>query len=293
MNKKLLTTAIAVTFLALICLLAYSIERTAWLFGEFETWWPAAYAAAIVIELSAVALIVGAGALAHLDAKARAWANRALAAVLSVGALANLSAGFLRGGRSLGALFGPADDWATYAVAASLWLTTNLAVPALIFFLSKLLERLVSALARPTTTARRRRQVHTLIGLLRTWRDQLATLRADLATAHEQLAAARADLANRDATLASATMDAAASRESLAAQSREAQRLREQIATLRDAPPIIREPPPTQARIIAYVREQMAQHSRSLLDISRELGISESTIRGWLKVGTNGHLVEG
>lgn len=98
MSRRLLTTAIGLTALALAALLAYSLERTAWLFGRFEDWTPAAYAAAGVVELAAVALIVGASALAGLAPAARAWANRALLAVLSVGALANLSAGYLRGG---------------------------------------------------------------------------------------------------------------------------------------------------------------------------------------------------
>src|SRR5688572_21979721 len=98
MNRKILTVAIGVNALALVALLGYSIERTAWLFDLFEDWTEAAVAAAVVVELAAVALLVGAGALSHLDAAARAWANRALVAVLSVQALANLSAGYLRGG---------------------------------------------------------------------------------------------------------------------------------------------------------------------------------------------------
>ncbi|MGI0025835.1 MAG: hypothetical protein ACREA4_11935, partial [Nitrososphaera sp.] len=96
MSRRFLSAAIIMTSFALACLLLYSLERTAWLFGRFETWTPAAYAAAGVVELAAVALIVGASALAGLAPAARAWANRALLAVLSVGALANLSAGYLR-----------------------------------------------------------------------------------------------------------------------------------------------------------------------------------------------------
>jgi hypothetical protein len=145
MNRKILVLAIITTGIALLALLVYSIERTSWLFGLFETWQPAAYAAALVVELAAVALLVGAGALAHMDMQARAWANRALLAVLSVAALANLSAGYLRGGRSTLAQFA-GDERAAYAVAASLWFVTNLAVPGLILCLSKLLERLIAAL---------------------------------------------------------------------------------------------------------------------------------------------------
>lgn len=135
-------TAIIATALALLALLAYSLERSAWLFGLFEQWSILAVAAAVVVELAAVALIVGAGALAHIDPLTRAWANRALLAVLSVQALANLSAGYLRGGARTLALFGGSER-AAYAVAAALWLVTNLAVPGLILCLSKLLERLI------------------------------------------------------------------------------------------------------------------------------------------------------
>ena len=62
-------------------------------------------------------------------------------------ALANLTAGYLRGGRQALALFGPADDLAAYSVGAVLWLVTNLAVPVLVLSLSKLLKRLIAAAA--------------------------------------------------------------------------------------------------------------------------------------------------
>lgn len=140
MNRKL---AIGVCALALLALLAYSLERTAWLFQQFESWWLAAYAAAVVVELAAVALIVGASAIAGLDKSAQAWANRALFTVLIVQAFANLSAGYLRGGSATLAQFG-SDVWAL-RVTAALMVATNLAVPILILCLSKLTERLLSA----------------------------------------------------------------------------------------------------------------------------------------------------
>lgn len=145
MNRKPLIVAASSTALALIALLAYSLERTAWLFGLFEETPPLAVAAAVVVELAAVALLAGGGALAAIDDRARAWANRALLAVLSVQALANLSAGYLRGGHRTMQAFG--DGWAAYVVAAALWLVTNLAAPGLILCLSKLLERLLAHLA--------------------------------------------------------------------------------------------------------------------------------------------------
>lgn len=150
MTRRTLTVAIAACGLALLALLGYSLERTAWLFSLFEARYELALAAAVVVELAAVALLIGGATLAQLDAHALAWANRALGAVLSVQALANLSAGYLRGGeRTLGEFGGEGWRWwASYAVAAALWLTTNLAVPALILCLSKLLERLVAAAVR-------------------------------------------------------------------------------------------------------------------------------------------------
>lgn len=150
MRSRVLT-AIAVSALALLALLLYSLERTAWLFQRFEAGALQAYAAALVVELTAVALIVGASALAGLERSAQAWANRALVAVLSVQALANLSVGYIRGGASTLAAFG--SDRSAFAVAATLWLATNLAVPALILCISKLLERLLIALPERAPTA--------------------------------------------------------------------------------------------------------------------------------------------
>lgn len=130
----------------MLALLAYSLERTAWLFGLYEQQHEVAIAAAVVVEFAAVALIAGAAPLAKLSPEARAWSNRALLAVLSVQSLANLAAGFLRGGRATLALFGSPNELAAYVVAATLWLVTNLAIPALVLCLSKLLEHLLAAL---------------------------------------------------------------------------------------------------------------------------------------------------
>jgi len=144
--KKALLAAIAVNALALLGLLVYSLERSIWVFSLYEVAAEPAIAAAAVIEVAAVALIISAGALDTNDDAAKSWANRALGAILSVQALANLTAGYLRGGRQALALFGQADDMAAYAVGAVLWLVVNLAVPVLVLSLSKLLERLISQL---------------------------------------------------------------------------------------------------------------------------------------------------
>lgn len=151
LQRKPLQIAIGATIISLLALLAYSLERTVWLFSLFEERAWLAFAAAVVVELAAVALLAGAGIIATLNDEARAWANRALAAVLSVQALANLSAGYLRGGQGTKGLWGVDSAWfgytvAGYLVTAALWLVTNLAVPALILCLSKLLEQMLSAL---------------------------------------------------------------------------------------------------------------------------------------------------
>ena len=140
-TRKQAYISIGAIAISLVSLLWYSLERTAWLFERFENDAPRAMAAAVVVELAAVALLAGAGAL---DAKSRPWANRALLAILSVQALGNLSAGYLHGGRLTLALFG--DGWAAYAVAATLWLVANLAVPGLVLCLSKLLEQQLTLL---------------------------------------------------------------------------------------------------------------------------------------------------
>ena len=143
-TRKQLQIGIGATVIALLLLLLYSLERTTWLFGLFEQSQELAMAAAVVVELAAVALLAGAGTIAGLDKPARAWANRALLAVLSVQALANLSAGYLRGGSATLERFD--GSWPAYAVAAALWLVTNLAVPWLVLCLSKLLEQMLGKL---------------------------------------------------------------------------------------------------------------------------------------------------
>lgn len=127
--------------LALLCLLAYSLERTAWLFELFEESKQNAYAAALVVEFAAVALIAGTGAL---DTQSKPWANRALLAILSVQVLGNLSAGYLKGGVNTLITFGGTRP--AYWVTVTLWLVANMAVPGLILCLSKLLEQLIVTL---------------------------------------------------------------------------------------------------------------------------------------------------
>lgn len=67
------------------------------------------------------------------------------------------------------------------------------------------------------------------------------------------------------------------------AQAREAHaevaKLREQARDPRNIPA---NDPPTRARVVAYVREQV-DGGRSRLDVARELGFADATLRGWME----------
>jgi methylphosphotriester-DNA--protein-cysteine methyltransferase len=298
MNRTTIKIAIAINLLALIALLGYSLERTAWLFQLFEADQTLPVVAAVVVELAAISLLVGAGAIAQLDAKARAWSNRALGAVLSVQALANLSAGYLRGGHATLALFqGEAPD-ATYAVAAALWLSVNLAVPALIFFLSKLLERLIAAW-QSASDLPLREVVTSLREEAAKGAEMLASAVADLAYARETEAGLRERLTSTAATAANEGSTARELRERLAKseataanRSEEIGLLREHLQQAREEVDGLRELTPTRDRIVAYARSELAKGSRSLSDIAREVGFNESSLRSMLKTAANGHLEE-
>jgi hypothetical protein len=129
--------------LALLALLAYSLDRTAWLFAAFEVgqkngeW--LGLAAAVVVEIAVVALVLAESVSAHTEIGR--WSGYGLAAALAFQALANLLAGYLRGGALLASL--AVGSWAGYAVAATVWLVSNLLIPALIFFLAKIAAHLV------------------------------------------------------------------------------------------------------------------------------------------------------
>jgi hypothetical protein len=122
--------------------------------------------------------------------------------------------------------------------------------------------------------------------------DEARALRDSLATAREQLTSLTSDLASKDTVLASATTDSAIARETVTKAENETRELREQLRMARATPATTRELPPTRTRIVAYTQGQLASSSRSLSDVARELGISEATLRGWIKVATNGHAVE-
>lgn len=128
----------------------------------------------------------------------------------------------------------------------------------------------------------------------------LASTTADLAIVRESETALRERLATIEAGAASHATEAASlrtqlanDRRLLATQEADIRGLRESLRTYREDLAELRERPPTQAQLVAYVQAQLANGQRSLLEISREIGFSESTVRGWVKAATNGHLVEG
>lgn len=156
---------IAVTIvLALLALLVYSLDRTSWLLAQYELAQPGTLAewiglsplalgvaAALVIEVGAVALVAG-DVLALERSAIKRYATAGLAVVLSVQALANLLAGFLRGYASVQATLvaSGVQQPTAQAVAGLSWVLSSAAVPALIFILSKLAAHVVRlALSAP------------------------------------------------------------------------------------------------------------------------------------------------
>lgn len=159
MKKALVIITIAIG-VALVALLAYSIERSAWLLSLYEavavegenTSGPAlAMAAALVAELGAIALIVGEAAIGLVGNKDTAkrlarWAGFGLLLVLSLQSVAGLVAGYTRGGDRMLAELGAGSNRARFWVAAVALLLGNLTVPGLILALSKIAAILVGQL---------------------------------------------------------------------------------------------------------------------------------------------------
>lgn len=168
--KKTLLSITGVIGLALVALLAYSVERSAWLLSLYETVGEGSYGptlamvAALVAELGAIALIIAEGAIGLLDHRTARrlarWANLGLIVVLSLQSVAGLVAGYTRGGARMLDALGAGDSSARFAVAAVALLLGNLAAPALILALSKIAGLLVAAIvalppSEPATRARR------------------------------------------------------------------------------------------------------------------------------------------
>lgn len=157
MNRRGAIIIAVVIVVALLALLIYSLDRTSWLLAQYELSQPGTLAdylglsplalgvaAALVIEVGAVALVAG-DVLALERSKIQRYATAGLAVVLSVQALANLLAGYLRGYagvRDTLQAHGASANAAWYVAGLS-WVLSSAAVPALIFILSKLAAHVV------------------------------------------------------------------------------------------------------------------------------------------------------
>ena len=157
MTRRALITIAVLIFIALLALLIYSLDRTSWLLAQYELSQPLTLAdwlglsplalgvaAALVIEVGAIALVAG-DVLALERSAIKRYATAGLAVVLSVQALANLLAGFLRGYASVQTTLAAHGASAEVAgrVAWLSWVLSSAAVPALIFILSKLAAHVV------------------------------------------------------------------------------------------------------------------------------------------------------
>lgn len=152
--RATLYTITSIIGAALLALLAYSIERSAWLLSLYEL--PTdegkqlALLAALVAESGAVALIVAEGSLSLLNRdtarQLARWAHFGLVIMLALQSVAGLVAGYTRGGARLLDTLGSGEPIARFAVAAVALLLGNLAVPALILALSKIAALLVGQL---------------------------------------------------------------------------------------------------------------------------------------------------
>lgn len=157
MTRRAYFIIAALILLALLALLIYSLDRTSWLLAQYELSQPGTLAnwlelsplalgvaAALVIEVGAVALVAG-DVLALEKSAIKRYATAGLVTVLAVQALANLLAGFLRGWSTVEqALIAKAvtADLAWWIAGLS-WVLSSAAVPALIFILSKLAAHVV------------------------------------------------------------------------------------------------------------------------------------------------------
>jgi hypothetical protein len=168
MSRRASIIIAVLILLALLALLVYSLDRTSWLLAQYELSQPGTLAdwlglsplalgvaAALVIEVGAVALVAG-DVLALERSKIQRYATAGLFVVLAVQALANLLAGYLRGYASVRTTLeahGASAD-AAWWIAGLSWVLSSAAVPALIFILSKLAAHVVRlAMSAPATAA--------------------------------------------------------------------------------------------------------------------------------------------
>lgn len=186
--------------------------------------------------------------------------------------------------------------WLAQQPAGRVLVVVYLAMPSLIvgYFAYAAASRwrtIREARAVFASRSRRSSQIRALVvrlaRVVRELRAELAVVRARL---EEGLRIAREGAAEQ-ARLLGQERDRATDLKRQLAESQQAVReLSAEAASIREQ---AREPlvlpasePPTRARVVAYVREQMTA-GRSRLDIARELGFQDSTLRSWMEA-TNG-----
>lgn len=160
MNRSILWTAVSVLGAAIVALMLYSLDRTAWLFALYEAGRPHAaqlgLLAAVVIELAGIALIVGESAAETLpeptNKQVGAWVSRGLVGILATQATANFIAGFLRGTSTFYNAFGGYEGRWLWAIAGVAWFLSNALIPGLIFVLSKIEAHLIRLLLAPSSS---------------------------------------------------------------------------------------------------------------------------------------------
>lgn len=144
-NKTFLGVACGIVGVAILALMVFSLDRSAWAFGMFETGRPhqseKGLAAALVVELLVIACIV---AKAVTVREIRAYATMGLIGGLVVTTLPNLWAGWVWGWDAARATM--PDSKAAFAVSALAWAVINAAIPSGIYLLSEIEAMLVRVL---------------------------------------------------------------------------------------------------------------------------------------------------
>jgi hypothetical protein len=147
-NVKTLTWGIWLIAAALFILMAFSIERTAWLITIFESGANGhafGLAAAIIIEIAAIAFIA-----AEIMIRAKTGLSKlvtwgGLGPILILQTIANGVKGWINGRQGMIDLLG-AESVFIQIIATGTWAIVNGLIPLLIFILSKLLASFIAQL---------------------------------------------------------------------------------------------------------------------------------------------------
>lgn len=276
-----------IAFLALMIAASIIAAHGAYIFFSYLLdWWVAALATAVT-----------AAGIPALDAAGTLEQKRGRAALYWLGAfvflgmetLANYFSGqavFLANVLQAFAGKSGADlVWLAQQPAGRVLVVIYLAMPSLIvaYFAYAAASRWRSIRDARATFANRSRRSSQLRALVVRLTRIVRELRASLANARAEFERVSRQLHEAHTTHARALTEL---REQIATSQQMAREAQLEAAKLREHP---REPfpwpasePPTRARVVAYVREQMAG-GRSRLDVARELGFADATLRGWME----------